>query len=54
MQNLINNQDAVSTYIMKYIFIFLFTQRDWISMLLGKGEKTLSDKQAANFRNVSF
>ena len=23
-------------------------------MLLGKGEQTLSDKRAANFRNVSF
>ena len=23
-------------------------------MLLGKGERTLSDKRAANFRNVSF
>lgn len=39
---------------MKYIFIFPFTQSDWISMLLGKGEQTLSDKRAANFRNVSF
>ena len=39
---------------MKYIFIFQFSQRDWISMLLGKGEQTLSDKRAANFRNVSF
>ena len=41
-------------YSVKYIFIYQFTECDWISMLLGKGEQTLSDKRTANIRNVSF